>query len=114
MRKLWAFALAFCLIASAFATADVPIDGIGHTVAESSIASLKISVALDGTGLPDGRGTARQGKAIYESHCAACHGSHGEGIGDYPPLVGGRGTLNTDHPVLTVGSYWPYATTVWD
>jgi cytochrome c len=46
--------------------------------------------------------------------CAACHGLRGEGNDTYPALVGGRNTLKSPKPILTIGSYWPYATTVWD
>jgi cytochrome c len=28
--------------------------------------------------------------------------------------VGGQGTLATARPLKTVGSFWPYATTLWD
>jgi S-disulfanyl-L-cysteine oxidoreductase SoxD len=106
------FAVAFALVLPAFA--DGPVAGIGRVAMEVELAPRMISVAPDGTGLPDARGTARQGESIYISQCAACHGARGEGVGDYPPLVGGRDTLTTDHPLATVGSYWPYATTVWD
>jgi cytochrome c len=73
-----------------------------------------ISVAPDGTGLPTGRGSAREGRAIYNAQCAGCHGVRGEGIGDYPALAGGLKTLTTEQPLYTVGSYWPFATTAWD
>jgi catechol 2,3-dioxygenase-like lactoylglutathione lyase family enzyme len=67
----------------------------------------------DGTGLPPGSGSARQGEAIYREHCAVCHGLDGRsGVND--ALVGGRDTLGTSRPVKTVGSYWPYATTLFD
>jgi cytochrome c len=64
--------------------------------------------------LPFGHGTAKEGRSIYALHCAACHGEKGEGVGSYPPVAGGAGTLKGNNPVTTVGSYWPYATTVWD
>jgi S-disulfanyl-L-cysteine oxidoreductase SoxD len=51
---------------------------------------------------------------VYASACAACHGPRGEGVGDAPALAGGIGSLRSRDPVLTIGSYWPYATTVWD
>jgi cytochrome c len=70
-------------------------------------------VGPQGKELPPGRGTAREGASIYAQKCAACHGATGtEGPADR--LVGGQGTLAGDRPVRTVGSYWPYATTVWD
>lgn len=67
----------------------------------------------DGTGLPPGSGSARRGEAIYREQCAACHGLDGSG-GANDALVGGRDTLATSRPVKTVGSYWPYATTLFD
>lgn len=69
----------------------------------------------DGTGLPSGSGTPAQGQTIYQAKCSGCHGDHGQGNGTLgPQLVGGFGTLKSNNPILTVGSYWPYATTVWD
>jgi S-disulfanyl-L-cysteine oxidoreductase SoxD len=78
------------------------------------IAPKNITVFPDGKGLPVGRATAREGRCVYESRCAACHGARGEGVGDFPARSGGRGTLGSSEPVLTVGSYWPYSTTLWD
>ena len=66
-------------------------------------------------GLPAGKGTPAKGKDIFKDKCAVCHNDQGQGReGQYPALVGGMGTLNTPKPVKTVGSYWPYATTVFD
>jgi cytochrome c len=72
-----------------------------------------IDVRLDGEGLPDGSGTVANGKQVFEDNCAACHGENGQG-GIKDRLVGGQGTLASDKPVKTVGSYWPYATTLFD
>lgn len=69
----------------------------------------------DGRGLPHGAGTAAEGEQVYAGRCAACHGEKGEGRGSLGPrLVGGIGTLATKTPVRTIGSYWPYSTSVWD
>ena len=68
----------------------------------------------DGAGLPAGRGTVERGAEVYAEQCAACHGTFGEGEGRFPKLVGGAGTLRHDRPELTVGSYWPFAPTLWD
>jgi cytochrome c len=74
-----------------------------------------ITVFPTGAGLPPGRGTAARGAKVYELRCVRCHGPRGEGKkGEYPALAGGRGTLATKAPRKTVGSYWPYATTLWD
>ncbi|MEP7313580.1 MAG: cytochrome c [Pseudomonadota bacterium] len=63
--------------------------------------------------VPPGSGTAVAGEKVFQGRCIACHGEKGQG-GLHDPLVGGHGTLATPHPVKTVGSYWPYATTVFD
>ena len=55
-----------------------------------------------------------RGAEVYAEQCAACHGTFGEGEGRFPKLVGGAGTLRHDRPELTVGSYWPFAPTLWD
>ena len=87
---------------------------LGRPATPEEIRELDISVAPDGSGLPKGSGTVRQGQQIYQALCANCHGDRGQGVSQYPALAGGRGTLKRSNPLLTVGSYWPYATTVWD
>jgi mono/diheme cytochrome c family protein len=90
-----------------------PKYGIGKPVTEEQIRGLGTAIAPDGTGLPAGSGTASAGREIFAARCSKCHGEKAQGdVG--PALVGGQGTLNTDKPLKTVGSYWPYATTVWD
>jgi S-disulfanyl-L-cysteine oxidoreductase SoxD len=88
--------------------------GIGAPASAAQIAAHDITVFPDGRGLPTGRGTAREGSAIYATRCAACHGLKGEGTPNFPRLAGGLNTLTSKAPVLTVGSYWPYTTTLWD
>ena len=75
--------------------------------------AIDISVLPDGTGLPPGSGTAETGKQVFETHCVTCHGATAR-EGPQDVLVGGHGTLATPKPVKTIGSYWPYATTLWD
>ena len=88
--------------------------GIGSLASQADIVSRSITIFPDGTGLPKGESTARKGRKIYESRCAPCHGARGEGSPDFPQLAGGVGSLKSKNPVPTVGSYWPYATTLWD
>jgi cytochrome c len=86
----------------------------GQQIAPADIAPWDISIGPDGAGLPSGSGTARQGESVYVAKCVACHGAKGAGKPN-DPLVGGRGTLAAGKmPVKTVGSYWPYATTLFD
>jgi cytochrome c len=88
---------------------------IGKPATEAEIRQLNIDVFPNGKGLPPGKGTASSGFALYKTHCAECHNEKGEGReAQYPALVGGVGTLSHKKPVKTVGSFWPYATTVWD
>ena len=87
--------------------------GIGRTATPQEIAGWDIDVSPNGAGLPPGRGDARQGEAIFAEKCASCHGARGEGK-PMDRLVGGLGTLRDKKPEKTVGSYWPYATTLFD
>lgn len=87
--------------------------GLGKPATEREIAGWNIDVSPDGAGLPKGSGNVAQGKQVYDTQCAACHGAKGEGK-PADRLVGGRGSLKTGKPVRTVGSYWPYATTIYD
>jgi S-disulfanyl-L-cysteine oxidoreductase SoxD len=114
MRDVRVAALAALLLISAFAQAhDAPL-GLGRAPTPAELGDRMISASPDGTGLPKAKGSVRAGRSIYNAQCAGCHGMQGEGVGDFPPLVGGRESLKTDQPLYTVGSYWPYATTVWD
>lgn len=85
----------------------------GRPATPDEIALWDIDVRPDGKGLPAGSGTVAQGKQIFADNCAACHGDNGVG-GIKDRLAGGQGTLASDHPLKTVGSYWPYATTLFD
>lgn len=87
--------------------------GLGRTPTADEIRRLDISIPPSGKGLPSGSGTAERGKVVYDAQCARCHGATGtEGPEDV--LAGGTGSLGTAKPLKTVGSYWPYATTLWD
>lgn len=86
---------------------------LGQVVTESELSPWNIDIAIDGTGIPDGRGSVQQGKTLYESKCLQCHGANGQGQ-PMDRLAGGQGTLDSNAPVKTIGSYWPYATTVFD
>ena len=88
--------------------------GIGHGATPAEIAGWDIAVRPDGQGLPPGQGTAAQGEQVFIEKCAACHGDFGEGKDRWPVLAGGHATLDHDRPDKTIGSYWPYASTVFD
>jgi cytochrome c5 len=88
--------------------------GIGSPASAEEIAGWDIDIRPDGKGLPPGSGSVEDGEMMYEEKCASCHGSFGEGVGRYPVLSGGEGTLTEERPERTVGSYWPYASTLWD
>jgi cytochrome c len=108
--------LAWAVIALVFAgcaTAQVETPNLGRAATPAEIAGWDISVGPDGVGLPPGGGTAAKGAAVYEQKCQACHGTKGAGQPN-DRLVGGQGTLASKTPVRTIGSYWPYATTVFD
>jgi S-disulfanyl-L-cysteine oxidoreductase SoxD len=86
---------------------------LGRAATPAQVAGWDISVGPDGVGLPPGKGTAATGVTVYEQKCQVCHGARGAGQPN-DRLVGGHGTLTGKAPVRTIGSYWPYATTVFD
>jgi mono/diheme cytochrome c family protein len=88
--------------------------GLGRPALPEEIAAWDIDVRPDGAGLPDGGGDVMTGEALYTENCAFCHGDFGEAIGRWPQLAGGEGSLDGDDPVKTIGSYWPYLSTVFD
>jgi cytochrome c len=94
-------------------TAQSPSYQVGRPPTPEEIRELGSAIAPDGTGLPAGSGTVAAGRELFAAQCARCHGPAGEGdVG--ARLVGGQGTLATPRPLKTVGSFWPYATTLWD
>ena len=102
------------LLAVSAALAQSPKYGVGRTPTPDELRSWNISIAPDGKGLPEGRGTAAEARETFANRCAKCHGDHGQGKEDAFPLAGGQGTLKSPKPLRTVGSYWPYATTIYD
>ncbi|MDJ0627326.1 MAG: c-type cytochrome [Rhodobacter sp.] len=88
--------------------------GLGRPALPEEIAAWDVDIQPDGTGLPDGSGDVWTGEELFEDNCAICHGSFGEGVDNWPKLAGGMGTLADEDPLKTVGSYWPYLSTVWD
>jgi S-disulfanyl-L-cysteine oxidoreductase SoxD len=115
MRKsVRAAAAVFTIVASPAAIAQVKGPNLGQPASPSEIAAWDIDVSPSGKGLPEGSGTVAKGEAVYQQHCQSCHGPKGEGKPN-DRLVGGQGSLAGDKPaVKTVGSFWPYATTVFD
>ncbi len=113
MRKVWTTALATLLLTCLARAETPPPYGIGRVATPAEIAGWNIDIGRDGRGLPPGSGTVSHGREVFEQQCVACHGDKGQGgVGD--KLVGGQGTLATANPVRTVGSYWPYAPTLFD
>src|SRR5258705_7410579 len=94
-------------------TAQAPTFGIGHTPAPARLKRIDIDVTPDGAGLLPRSGTAAKGKDVFTRRCETCHGPTGT-EGPQDTLAGGKGSLATAKPLKTVGSYWPYATTLWD
>ena len=113
MRELYVAAFAVSALAWATSVQAQGHYGIGRSATPAEIAGWSIDIDRDGNNLPPGSGTVTHGREVFDQQCAACHGTKGEGaVGDR--LVGGQGTLATPKPVRTVGSYWPYAPTLFD
>ena len=107
------FAMLTMLAATAPLAAQSPAFGVGRPPSPEEIRDLGSAIAPDGTGLPEGSGTVAAGREVFAAQCARCHGPRAQGdVG--PILVGGQGSLATARPLKTVGSFWPYATTLWD
>ena len=88
--------------------------GIGREATPQEVAAWDIDVRPDGQGLPKGSGNVAKGEEIFQTQCAACHGEFGEGKDRWPAIAGGLGSLKNDRPDKTVGSFWPYPTTLFD
>ena len=87
---------------------------LGHTVSPEEIAAWDISIFPDGEGLPKGEGGVQDGETLYKNKCIACHGENGLGTATGDQLAGAQMGLTSDYPEKTIGTYWPYATTVFD
>ncbi len=110
------FGLVAGLVASGFSLtslAQSPTYGVGHPPTAEDLKKIDIEVTPDGKGLRPGSSTAAAGKDVYTRRCETCHGPTGK-EGPQEVLSGGQGSLTSERPQKTVGSYWPYATTLWD
>ena len=105
-------ATALCLLTAAPAFAQGL--GLGRPATLDEIAAWDITVLPDGKGLKPGSGDVARGEEVFLEACAACHGEFAEGLDSWPSLSGGQGSLTDPRPVKTIGSYWPYLSTVWD
>jgi mono/diheme cytochrome c family protein len=112
-RRLAAGVVAAGLAHGAAAAAEKKM-GLGRAALPAEIAAWDTDVEADGRGLPPGRGTVKQGEAIYLARCASCHGEFGQGAGRWPALAGGQGSLKADRPNKTIGSFWPNLAPLWD
>ncbi|RDC74565.1 MFS transporter [Rhodovulum sp. 12E13] len=88
--------------------------GLGREALQEEIAAWDIDVRPDGQGLPEGSGDVWTGEEVFIEKCAACHGDFAEGLDRWPVLAGGWDSLTHDRPEKTIGSYWPYLSTVFD
>lgn len=111
MSKSLEILLASLLLATPAAAESL---GLGREALPEEIAAWDATVLPDGTGLPDGSGDVLTGEEVFGANCASCHGEFAEGLDSWPVLAGGDGTLTDPRPVKTIGSYWPYLSTVYD
>jgi len=114
LRNLFAASTLVAAAWSSAAGAGDPTYGLGTVPTAEEIAAWDIDVRPDGQGLPAGSGTAESGEEVFIEKCGACHGEFGEAVGRFPVLMGGQGSLTSENPVKTAGSYWPYASALWD
>jgi len=114
MSRLAKLVVGLAIVAATVAPADAAKLGLGRAATAEEIAGWDIDVRPDGQGLPKGKGTAAKGEEIFLEKCSTCHGDFGEGRDRWPVLAGGHGTLASDRPDKTIGSFWPYASTIFD
>jgi S-disulfanyl-L-cysteine oxidoreductase SoxD len=116
LAKAVALAIGVALLGAATVLADPGKRryGIGREATLQEIAGWDIDVRPDGQGLPAGRGSVKAGEEVFMARCAACHGEFGEGAGRFPHIAGGHGSLASHDPNKTVGSYFPYLSTLFD
>jgi len=119
MKKIVISAAALLATTAIYATAqEAPSReggfGLGREALPEEVAAWDIDIRPDGLGLPVGSGDVWTGEELYVDLCSACHGDFGEAVGRWPILSGGFGTLDGEDPVKSIGSYWPYLSTVWD
>jgi cytochrome c len=88
--------------------------GLGRVATPEEVAGWDIDVRPDGQGLPPGKGTVAQGETLFIERCSACHGEFGQGNDRWPVLAGGHGSLTSDRPEKTIGSFWPVPSTIYD
>lgn len=110
-RSIPLFVAAWLFAAGMASAEDSP--RLGEALSAEQIAALDYTIMPDGDGLPEGSGNAVAGRDVYLKNCLACHGENGTG-GVNDALSGGHGSINGPQPQKTVGSYWPYATTIFD
>ncbi|NVK29932.1 MAG: c-type cytochrome [Gammaproteobacteria bacterium] len=115
MFKLTKTSIAIALVAATtMGTAMAAKYGYGRAPTQDEIDMMDIDVRPDGEGYPEGSGSVLEGEPLYIQQCAYCHGEFGESAGRWPVLAGGEGTLADERPEKTIGSYWPYASTIFD
>jgi len=112
VKFLFVFIISFSITTTSFS--ETRKFNIGQIATKEEVAGWDIDVRPDGLGAPKGSGNAIDGEEVYAERCASCHGDFGEGVDNWPVLVGGYDTLASHDPVKTTGSYWPYASTIYD
>lgn len=113
MRRIAIFALAVASAGNVYGAENVLAPHLGIKMTSEEVAKWQLNVFPDGRGLPPGKGTAAEGKALYETQCASCHGEGGRG-NTADELVGQPKPPSAQDPTKVIGSYWPYATTLYD
>ena len=114
IKSITLLALAATLLAVVPASAESKKFGLGREATVNEVKAWDIDVRPDGQGLPVGKGSVEEGEAVFAEQCASCHGDFAEGVDRWPVLAGGMGSITTEDPVKTVGSYWPYLSTAYD
>jgi S-disulfanyl-L-cysteine oxidoreductase SoxD len=89
--------------------------GLGRTPSAEEIRARDINIDAEGTELPPGRGTPKEGAKVFTLQgCIVCHGE--EGVGGVGPAL--KSKTSQDLPIWKreriLPLRAPFATTVWD
>jgi cytochrome c len=112
-KKILAALILASIAMSSYLASSQETVRLGTPISEDQLENFDLVAPPDGSGFPTGSGTARQGKAVYDAKCAACHAPNGEGTSGNTIIVGGD-MHSEQNPLRTAGSFWPYASTIFD
>jgi S-disulfanyl-L-cysteine oxidoreductase SoxD len=114
MYKLTKTILTVSLLALSLAATAKELPGIGRTALPNEIAAWDIDVRGDFKGIPKGKGSVALGNKVWDEKCASCHGTFGESMEVFGPIVGGttKEDMKTGHVLALADGSEPKRSTL--